>query len=783
MRPLVSSPVSRVCNFRHLGHGAALLICGLMLVCPAGNSAQNGRGSPNHVTSPDELETRVAAAQAARESGDSAKIAVANQAVLAAGLRALGELKSAEGEYAEAARLFTHSLQFEDASAVYEPLGYAELQTGHLEAAISWAEKAHDANPKDLRAERLLASALDQNGDFVHALDAFERIARAEPSVDNLYPLAECLLQTRRAADRERAEQVFAQMRQTAGNSGSLHVLIGRAYRDGGDINRAIEEFKRALAVDPRTPHAHYFLGLAQLFARDWKASPEIEAEFLKEVELYPGDYLANYMLGTAKSGERDYKAAEKYLDAAARIDPASPDPVLFLGMNAFAEGDTARAETLLKRAIELTRQDEARTNYQIRRAYVDLARIEAQKGNEDESRKYAAKARELQNKVMGQTQQSVSRMLADRGDTDSAALVPVTHEQERKLDEESAHRARARWTPSQQAAADAREKALHSALALAANDLATSLAVQHNYSQALPLYKQAEQWDSTLPGIEKNLGLCAFRVKEYSDAARALQATLGQGETSPGVRAMLGLSYFGTEQYAAAAEAFAPLGTAGMRDAETGYAWAASLAHIGDAKKAAEVLTAYESEPRSNDVLLLMGQLWTEIGDFDRARATFDRALAADPQLARAHFYKGLACIRSEHWADAAREFQTELDRRPGDLDALYHLGFVDQQLSRVDKALALYLRVIEADPNYVTAQYEAGKILLDRGKYTDATAHLERAARLSPRKDYIHYQLQAAYRKLGRTDDADRELALYKELKTEARDRVASAVKQKTE
>jgi tetratricopeptide (TPR) repeat protein len=69
-------------------------------------------------------------------------------------------------------------------------------------------------------------------------------------------------------------------------------------------------------------------------------------------------------------------------------------------------------------------------------------------------------------------------------------------------------------------------------------------------------------------------------------------------------------------------------------------------------------------------------------------------------------------------------------------------------------------------------------GKILLDRGKLDGAIEHLEAAARLSPATDYVHYQLQAAYRKDARIADADRELAIYKDLKGKSRDRAAQSV-----
>ena len=82
-----------------------------------------------------------------------------------------------------------------------------------------------------------------------------------------------------------------------------LHVLFGRAYRDANDMPAAIREFQRAIALDTRTPHAHYFLGLARLAVNEWKATPEARAEFAKELEYYPQDYLANYLVGFLASG------------------------------------------------------------------------------------------------------------------------------------------------------------------------------------------------------------------------------------------------------------------------------------------------------------------------------------------------------------------------------------------------------------------------------------------------------------------------------------------------
>ena len=58
--------------------------------------------------------------------------------------------------------------------------------------------------------------------------------------------------------------------------------------------------------------------------------------------------------------------------------------------------------------------------------------------------------------------------------------------------------------------------------------------------------------------------------------------------------------------------------------------------------------------------------------------------------------------------------------------------------------------------------AQYQLGKTLLEQGKTKEAIPHLQAAAKLNPSLDDVHNQLQIAYRKAGRTAEADREAKL---------------------
>jgi len=727
---------------------------------------------------------RILAADAARRTGDPAAIAEANKRLIALALREMGQLRMIEMLYPQAAEFYKSSLQFENSLDTRSDLAASELLAERPEDAIEQAKQILAAEPGSARAYQTLGRAYMQKQDFAKAAEALAHAAAIQPEIETLYSLAICWLSTNNAQGKVHAEAVFAQMKEMAGDSGSLHVLFGRAYRDARLMPEAIREFQRAIQLDPSTPHAHYFLGLARLSLNEWKPTPEAQSEIAEELRFHPKDFLANYMSGFLASSERQYAVAEKYLKAAAELNPAWPEPWLFMGLNAYAQGDMKAAEPLLRKAIELTGQDESRSNYQIRRAYVDMARILANSGREQESDVYVAKARDLQNKVMQQTQQATtSLMLSEGGAGAMAALVPLDKQRESQAAPlaqqnkdpfapvDASVLAKTNLTEEQRTTAKTQEDDLRLILGQSFSDLATSEAIRHDYATALTHYQEAERWNATIADLAKNLGQCAFRVENYPEAIRGLSSALKDEPASAPLRAMLGMAYFATGKYGDAATTFYPLGTAGMKDSTIGYAWAASLAKTGDMKHASEVLSEYQSSNASNDTLLQVGQLWTEIGDYNRAVDTLHQALQANPSLPRAHYYAGLADIFEEHWADARTEFQAELALEPGDPDATYHLGFVDMQESKVDDAAKLFEQVVASHPDYANAQYELGKILLDRGDPQAAVPHLEAAARLSPDKDYVHYQLQTAYRKESRTADADRELAVYQQLKAKGR------------
>ncbi len=751
----------------------------------------------DHTPNPAELELRkrLEAAQAAQRTGDAQAAAQANERLIALALREMGQLRLLQTALPQAIELYKRSLDFEDTADTHVDLAIADLQANFTDGALAESDKALTVDLNNPRAYAVRSRVWIKKQEYEKAAEALNLLLQLDSSyesdVETLYSLGISLLQTKDPKGKEKAAAVFERMVRAEGDSGSLHVLFGRAYRDANDMPSAIREFERAIALDTKTPHAHYFLGLARLAVNEWKATTEVRAEFAKELEYYPRDYLANYLTGFLGSGDRDYIVSNRYLKVAAEIDSVAPEPWLYLGLNAYAQSDTAHAEEYLRKAVVLTGEDEARSNYQIRRAYVDLGRILINSGRTEESEVFLAKARNLQNKTMELTQHDVASAMTDAGATSVAAVAPLQPQTNiepplvlpantdpfARID--ASVTAHSNLTKEQLAIANDQENRIRAVLGLGFNDLATSEAVRGEYLAALGHYQEAEHWDGHIPGLAKNLGLSAFRVQNYPEAIRGLTLALKEKPAAEPVRAMLGMAYFGNEKFADAATTFAPLSTAGMRDSTVGYAWATSLARIDEPNEASEILTEFEKTNRSAGILLLVGQLWIEIGDYARSVSAIHSALEADPALLKAHYFAGQAYTKWERWPEAASEFQAELAMVPGDPDSMYGLGFVDLQQSKVDEAARFFEHVIAAHPDHPNSQYQIGKILLDRGQVSDAIEHLELATRLSPQTDYMHYQLQIAYRKESRIADADRELDIYKELKAKQRARDRDAIR----
>ncbi|MFZ1007586.1 MAG: tetratricopeptide repeat protein [Candidatus Sulfotelmatobacter sp.] len=732
-----------------------------------------------------ELQKRVAALQAARDSGDPQAVTQASRALIALGLRQVAHLRLVENAFPPAIDLYKRSLDFENNPSTRVDLAIADLRAKKLDDSLTEVRSAILADADDARAWRVQGMVYMSKGQYGPAADSLQRSIALRDDLEAAYSLGICFLAVN---DKEKAAGVFQKMDEEAANRGAMHVLMARAYRDGGYLDDAVRELNSALQLDPKTAHAHYLLGLVYLLQEEWAPKPKIREQFLLELQLNPRDFLSNYLLGAMESNEKNFAESDRYLKTATEIQPNWSEPWLYLGLNANNRGDPKQAEIYLRNAITRNGSDDSRSNYLIRKAYFALGRILSQSDRKDEARVYLQKARELQERVQaesvtngptggtGGTNEAYIQTPDLKSAEDRTAPDPGSHDPAAELD--AAALSRSDLTEEEKRAALVEEKRLRAMLGASFNDLATSEAIRRQYNLALDYYQEAELWEPESPGLMRNLGVTAMKATKYSEGVRALSQVLSADPKDDAARAMLGMAYYLTEQYKEASQTISPFGDAALRDPGLGYAWADSLVKQQDLEQAGIVLDKLETMPLSTETLMLVGRSWEDLGNHRRAVATYHKVLETAPSQPKAHYYAGVAYIRADRPADAAAEFQAELALSPGDVDAKYHLGFAYLQQSKRDQAMPLFAEVVAAHPEHADAQYQLGKIFLDEKKVKEAISHLEAAVRLSPRTDYMHYQLQAAYRMDSRIQDADRELALYKEIKADKRERQAQGM-----
>ncbi|MBW2109137.1 MAG: tetratricopeptide repeat protein [Deltaproteobacteria bacterium] len=133
----------------------------------------------------------------------------------------------------------------------------------------------------------------------------------------------------------------------TAFDAVSLNISADKLYQYG-DIDGAIEEFKKALMVDSRNVNVHNSLGVC--YGVQKKFNLAIKA-FETAISLDPGDVMATYNLGLAylKQGNRD-KALDLFL-AAHRLDGTHPDIACHVGLCYQDKGEVERALSYLEPA------------------------------------------------------------------------------------------------------------------------------------------------------------------------------------------------------------------------------------------------------------------------------------------------------------------------------------------------------------------------------------------------------------------------------------------------
>jgi predicted Zn-dependent protease len=137
------------------------------------------------------------------------------------------------------------------------------------------------------------------------------------------------------------------------------------------------------------------------------------------------------------------------------------------------------------------------------------------------------------------------------------------------------------------------------------------------------------------------------------------------------------------------------------------------------------------------------------------------------NPEFPSVHHHLGLIYINSGESAKAAEELRTELRYHPQNSQARLELGETLLKLNEPAKATEQLLVAARQAPQAHLIQYALAKAYKTQGKTAEAMESARRCVELEPRFADGHYLLGQLYRDANEPELAQRQFAVFRELK----------------
>jgi tetratricopeptide (TPR) repeat protein len=167
------------------------------------------------------------------------------------------------------------------------------------------------------------------------------------------------------------------------------------------------------------------------------------------------------------------------------------------------------------------------------------------------------------------------------------------------------------------------------------------------------------------------------------------------------------------------------------------------------------------QKDPGDIDALTALGNLQRARKHYTEAIDTYSKALALVKEPTRQNwtlfYFRGISYERSKQWPLAEKDFQKALELVPEQPQVLNYLGYswVDLGLN-LEAGLEMIKKAVELRPKDGYIVDSLGWAYYRLGRYDDAVKELERAIELRPEDPTINDHLGDAYWKVGRELEA---------------------------
>jgi tetratricopeptide (TPR) repeat protein len=278
-----------------------------------------------------------------------------------------------EGKYDEAlSQLQALAAQNPKLTGLSHELGAAYYKKGDFLKATGYLREAIEENPRDSEAVQLLGLSYYLSGRPNEAIPLLEKVQTWYPfaNVDAAYILGVSYIQVK---NYPQARVAFARMFDVPADSAASYLFTARMLLRQEFDPIAEEYAKKAVALDPRIPLAHFLLGELYLYKSQ---ITEAIAEFEKEKAINPAHAPTYYKLADGYSRIQKFDDAERLLQRSIWLDATSTGPYILMGKVLEKKGEFDLAVRALQRAVAMDPNNSI-THHLLGQAYRDLGRGE----------------------------------------------------------------------------------------------------------------------------------------------------------------------------------------------------------------------------------------------------------------------------------------------------------------------------------------------------------------------------------------------------------------------
>lgn len=434
-----------------------------------------------------------------------------------------------------------------------------------------------------------------------------------------------------------------------------LHAALGESYFMSGKAEKAIDEFKTLIALEP-SARSYSFMGLSY---RHLGRFDEALKYFNQGLKLNPHDASCLFNIGFIEERQGNYARADELFQQALGSNPDFSDALLELANLRTRDKKYAEAAGLLRRYVKVSR--DAATGY------YKLAMVE----------------RSLHQTAAAERDLNVFQTLSKNSAT---GPMPYQHLFD-YLDNRSQLSAQAR---SQLDVTELNEQIKkHPGQSQDLYLLAETYLKLGDVPKAKETLAQLDQISASDYRTQTGIGVLVARYHLYDDAIQHFQAALRANPDSDDVKFDLANAHFRKGKYQEALATAQTISAAGQQDDSVLALLGDIYAHLGDIGKAAEIFrSAIQRSPDNDQYYLSLTLVQLRDNDLAGAEQTLQSGLARIPGSGKLIWGQGLISVLKGNTKQAAGRLEHAVDLMPEWAGSYSTLGVFYYQTGQIDKA-----------------------------------------------------------------------------------------------